>query len=322
MPIRYFSKRYKFGEASNNSEETLYAYAEPKNPRNADEEVPFAEMGAYHVPAQETSNFGHGIGAPHNLTNTELGIIDQTGQSHSYLREKDAYYRALDAGSTIRTKKNIVAEIQKNLREPTSPFSDAEHVKYIERLKGQLKYHREDMRSSGIEYAKGISELKKDTPTELFTHTPAKTTVTSAFAHPSMRHTIPTMGAFFLQKYGELTASDSLSSHSSRFVRKALQKGLPVQTHEDNPDALQTNGMEFDNFKTDTMPDWGKRPANADEPWDTRELPEQEIAGVKTYMKELLFPKKQSPVNTEQFKQQNTQPRLPGMSEGPMGSWY
>lgn len=106
-------------------------------------------------------------------------------------------------------------------------------------------------RRQGLEYAKGISELRKQS-SELFNTTAPSTSVYSAFSHSKMRHTIPIMGALAHQEHGELTASGSLSTHSSKVVKNAMSKGLPIKGTEYNPNADQTNEYDFDD-RSNTM---------------------------------------------------------------------
>lgn len=315
MPIRYFSKKNTWGSRPvGRTEETLYAFGEPKDPKDQYEEVPFAEMTADHTPGSEEPNFG---GDWRDLYESENHIVQQTGLSHSYMRRNN-----YDLYADAKVKFSLLKDRRKLLDNLNTYISDPNNAGNIDSAKNSLIRAKSSIRHTGIEYAKKISKLKKESPTELFTSIPEETTITAAFAHPDLRFTAPTLGAIFLKKHGELTASSDLSAFSSAFVRGAIKRGLPVKTSEFNPDADQTNQSQFNLHKVDYIPRWSKRPESGDEPVIQRELTDEEVTGAKEYMRGLLFPKKQSPVSTEQFGQQNTQPRLPGMSEGPMGSWY
>lgn len=101
-----------------------------------------------------------------------------------------------------------------------------------------------ERRYAGIEYAKGMRDLKKGS-SEMFTTVPGANKVQSAFSHSRMRHTVPVMLAHAHQHLGDLTASGDLSTHSSKMVKRARAKGFPVSTSESNPDADVTNDYDF-----------------------------------------------------------------------------
>lgn len=65
-------------------------------------------------------------------------------------------------------------------------------------------------------------------------------------ADPNMEHTIPNLLALAMHRTGsqQFGASDSLSKHSSKLVKNAIARGLPVVTDNLNPDADVTNDIE------------------------------------------------------------------------------
>ena len=172
---------------------------------------------------------------------------------------------------------------------------------------------REHRRDYGLEYARGIRDLKKGT-SELFSSTPSKSTVTGAFSHTRMRHTIPIMAAMAHQQWGNLTASYDLSEHSSRMVKKAKEMNLPINTSVENPRAEITNDYTFhdlDNIRYDS-------PVPRD--MDTREIPAKKVESAKKYYKEMRgFGKSRSGGQSsggtadQKMGPQFIQMRLPGM---------
>lgn len=98
-------------------------------------------------------------------------------------------------------------------------------------------------RQLGIEYAKGISKLKKGT-SELFTTTPETAYVSSAFSHSSMRQHIPILGAYLHQQHGNIDVSGDLSKHSSGLVEHLQEKGYPIKL-ESGEKPRATNGISF-----------------------------------------------------------------------------
>lgn len=143
------------------------------------------------------------------------------------------------------------------------------------------------------------------TPTELFSHTPARTEVISAFSHSRMRTTLPIMASYFHRKYGDLTASSDLSEHSSRMVEHARDLGLPVKTHEDNPYAEVTNDYGFNDYENLAhLPFTGVRGVS--------EIPAHEIKASKQHYKDIRGITKKPKVH---MGPQFVQPQLPGMED-------
>jgi hypothetical protein len=166
-----------------------------------------------------------------------------------------------------------------------------------------IKQHR----AYGIGYAKAISRLKNNLAseveprTELFKSTPTTTTITHANAHPNLKTTVPIMAAYAHMKYGgPITASDDLSRHSSKMVKNAQEKGLPVQTHSRNTDARVTNNMSFSDSGPVTL---RNRLPYAEE------IPQKTIKAAKEHYKDLAGRRLPSTNMGPQF----TQLQFPGM---------
>jgi hypothetical protein len=81
-----------------------------------------------------------------------------------------------------------------------------------------------------------------------FEHTPAKTQVASMFVDPSMKaHGINLLGiAYDDHNKAPFEADHSLTRFSSRLTNNAIERGLPVTTHPDNPNAVSTSNDEDD----------------------------------------------------------------------------
>lgn len=144
---------------------------------------------------------------------------------------------------------------------------------------------------------------------QLFTHTPAETSIAGAYAHRKLRSAIPIMASYLHKRFGgRIEASEDLSEHSSKLVRHAWDLGLPVRASRENPHAKQTNNMDFDDRHLTTTDLEGY--ANSD--WYT-EIPHSEIVAAKEHYRELRGYKRPQPKN--HLSQQFTQPQLPGMED-------
>lgn len=147
--------------------------------------------------------------------------------------------------------------------------------------------------------------------TELFTHQPATTQVDLAFSDPSMRYTQPIMGAYFAKKYGALQIGGSLSAHSSKLARNALDRGLPVVPNVSNPNAEQNNTHTFTPMsKVIPRVEEGPEKSAIQGQEITREIPQYEMTEAKNYLRESLGRKK--PLS-QQFNAHVEQPKLTGM---------
>lgn len=166
----------------------------------------------------------------------------------------------------------------------------------------RYNYSREDRRDYGLEYARGIRDLRKGT-SELFSSKPEEATVTSAFSHTKMRHTIPIMAAMAHQQWGTLTASEDLSPHSSRLVKKAKELNFPIKTSEENPKADITNSYGFYDSENVQWEHHG--------PYSGfKEITEDQVRSAKQHLRDIRSLAKPKP---KAMGPQFTQMQLPGM---------
>lgn len=168
---------------------------------------------------------------------------------------------------------------------------------------GEVAFDKKYHRMHGIEYAKNIRTLRQGT-SELFTTEPSSLNVYSAFSHTSMRHTVPIMVSHLHQKYNApIVADDNLSMHSSKMVRNAKEKGLPVVGHQLNRKANVTNDISFNDAEnTSPDPEWSLT--------GYEQIPEHEIKAAKHHFRELRSVGRATP---KPLSPQFDQPRLPGM---------
>lgn len=163
------------------------------------------------------------------------------------------------------------------------------------------KGHREFARKEGIDYAKQVRNIR-NTPNELFDTDQPSTSIVYASSHSKMRHTIPLMAAHAHQKFGDLTASEDLSPHSSKMVKHAKKLNLPIGTDTFNENAEVTNSMDFDDTENSI---WNGEMAS-----QYTQIPDAEMASAKKHYKTLRRAGKAQPTNmSPQFEQL----RLPGM---------
>ena len=112
-------------------------------------------------------------------------------------------------------------------------------------------------RNEGIHYAKAIKNLRnyqESQPTELFTTTPKSVEIQTAHFDPSLNSSFLTVAAMIHQEHGvPITAASSLSKWSSAVSKNAQEKGLPVVSHLDNADMLQTNDINSKGRKPQRM---------------------------------------------------------------------
>lgn len=80
-------------------------------------------------------------------------------------------------------------------------------------------------------------------PDKLFEYKPSSMEIDSLYSDPSMRASAMNLIAVAKRDLGAevIRAPQSLSSHSSRLVKKAQKAGFSIETHPSNPDADVTN---------------------------------------------------------------------------------
>jgi hypothetical protein len=247
---------------------------------NEDGTYASAEMEISHHPAKETLNFDLSRGGPTSALNGALGeqkVNEETG------------YHANELDGHLYHAHNLA----------TFAAGDIEEARNRNISKNNASWSKR-RRLSGIEYAKNIKEIKRGT-SQLFTPTPATTKVDAAFSHTSMRTTVPIIGAYFHQKYGDLTASDDLSEHSSRMARHAERMGLPIKRNKDNPDLEVTNNFDFRDVRESRT--------EMNESWDR--IPDATMHSAKEHYKEIRGLKKTPKPLSSQFNQL----QFPGMED-------
>lgn len=175
---------------------------------------------------------------------------------------------------------------------------------------------RASMRESGIRYAQEIRNLKKIN-NELFTPYNSGVRITEVGANPSMRHTIPIMGSFFHQQFGELTADHSLSRHSSRLLSSMKKRGIrAVKDNPSNVSSRATNNIDFidSSVNIEQIPQERnyvnkEYKSFAHEPYMEREVHPAEIAAAEQNLRTILG----RPPLKKQLSSQFEQLQFPGM---------
>ena len=169
-------------------------------------------------------------------------------------------------------------------------------------------------RYDGIHYAKNIKNLKNDPefqPTELFTTTPKSVEIKTAHFDPSLNSSFLTVAAMIHKEHGiPITASDNLSKWSSAISKNAKERGLPVVSHEYNPDMDQTNEMQQEGRVPKRMySDYVEN--NMKNYLGFTEIPTHEVKDARQHLRTLLGhpPKDTSQHLSPQFSQN----QLPGM---------
>ena len=208
-----------------------------------DGEYPTARMAAWVYPAQESPNFDFTKKELPHLNEHQLAVSKETGLDPKTL------------SGDLHIK-----------------FKDAVQEKgFIEDYYG---------RYAAIRYAKAISGLRKGS-TELFTTTPPSVHIDEAFSHSKMRHTIPTMGAYLNQKFGNIEVSSDLSAHSAPLVRNLQKKGYNVKVANDEEPEM-SNDVDFDDESNTVTSDSRYEMLNS----PTR-LSKQEVASAKEHFRSI-----------------------------------
>lgn len=271
---KYYSDKTPYGGRL--TYEELHAISDRPDARGM---YPRATMTVRHQRAREHPNFKQ------LEDNTDL----TRSRAHQQVYDETGYDRGEVTGET-GDNYHVAVTAARHLNEyrdnPTNDMSKA---------------YRRDI---GITYAQSIRDIKRGT-SQFFTPEPATTEIRGAFAHTSMKAAIPVMGAYFHQKYGELTASDDLSPHSVGMTEHAEKLGLPVKRHEDNPDLDITNSYDFDNRSMVSS-------ATPFSTSSTKQIPDETMRSAKQHYKALRGIGKSTP---KPLGQQFSQPQLPGMED-------
>ncbi len=271
---RYYSDKTPYGGRL--TYEEVHAISDRPNARGM---YPRATMTVRHQRAREHENFSQLKDSSQvPRTQEQQQIYDATGFDRGELKgeHRDTYDYALGQAKYLNESRN-------------NPQGGAS-------LSTRRFY--------GMQFARNVRDIRKGT-SQLFTPEPATTEIRSAFAHTSMKAAIPVMGAYFHQKYGELTASDDLSPHSVGMTEHAEKLGLPVKRHEDNQDLDITNSYDFDNSSMVSS-------ATPFSTSSTKRIPDETMRSAKQHYKALRGIGKSTP---KPLSNQFTQLQLPGMED-------
>jgi hypothetical protein len=175
---------------------------------------------------------------------------------------------------------------------------------------------RAEMRDFGISYAKQIRNLRRVND-QLFTPSEDMGVhVEEANASPEMRHVIPVMGSFFNQKFGKLTAGQSLSRHSSKLMSNVKERGIGVVKDSPyNVTSRKNNAIDFrdSSVGAEQIPkerNYVEREhvGMMEGAYTEREVHPAEIKAAKQNLRTLLGRPASKPLSN-----QFDQPKLPGM---------
>lgn len=275
---------------------------------------PYAEMELFHQPAQEhvmrsanpptgvasyrTSNDPWEKNSPRlELPSATAVVAKDTGLDEEFV--KKAYNTNTVTDDRLIDRLHTATTIASHLNIHQARMSqNPDYFKH--------KINRDTHRDLGISYAKQIRQINKRTPMELFHHEPASTEVTHAYSDPTMRATVPILGAYShmtLNPTGDLIASNDLSEHSSAMVHHARDLNLPVRTNPSNRHADVTNDIDFATRRTHPVSVEAK---------GFKEIPKSDIKAAKQHYRNLRG--KNSDKMSPQFDEVATpHPQLPGM---------
>lgn len=168
------------------------------------------------------------------------------------------------------------------------------------------RFHTPEDRAELDEAKKDFEATPEGSPDTLFATYPESHVINAAFSDPSMRHHIPILGAMAHMDINadggnrKLTASNDLSALSSALTRNAIKKGLPVETHELNPDAEVSNTFAF-------LPQETTSPELAGD-----QMPQEYVGKARAHLRTILRPTTPStPVSIRPSR--GKPPTLPGM---------
>jgi hypothetical protein len=148
-------------------------------------------------------------------------------------------------------------------------------------------------------------------PETLFTETPSSMEITNMVSDPSMSHTAMTMVSLAKRdlRTDKIIASDDLSKHSSKLTKNAIAMGLPVETHENNSNARQTN--------TIAKGPRAIRVGSQDNPWgfdqDETVISEEDVKGARQDLRTMIRGDRKMRNTTPVTKKGLSDQFLPGM---------
>lgn len=164
--------------------------------------------------------------------------------------------------------------------------------------------YRDFRRRAGINYATAIRDIRKGSE-QMFNTTPANAYIMEAYTHSQMRHSVPVMGAYLNQKFGEITVSSNLSPHSSKVVGNLQKKGYPVKHEGGEEEPEVENSIDFDDNAFIASPESRDEMLNS-----PMRLSKQEVASAKEHFRSLRRGDRPEP---KSFGPQFEQLKFPGM---------
>lgn len=211
MGIEYFQEKWQSPSRSGPSDTAFHYRA--FGPADEEGNVPYAEVGGYHRKTQYAPTF--------DSSDSSRGGRSRAFLSHKYdTLMKKSWDNPLDE----EEKSAIDAARHFLVRNPDHGPEEAAKAQH------QLDNN---------------PHLAAD---KLFEETsPARIHISGMFADPSMKSSALTLVGMAYEQHNRdpLEASADLSHYSSRLVQKAMDKGLPVQGHNDNVSAKQTNDIQL-----------------------------------------------------------------------------
>lgn len=285
---RYFRQHVPADVISPEAFTKYTAVSEKPQVNGVSTDYPKAEIQVSHTPEQYSAIWANKTGIPAvDHVNSNLG-----GFSNAYLVH------------LVTNRHHGAAD---NLLSARSRYED------------EYYYHNRDEDHWTVKGAKerldqaleAFNATPEASPETLFATSPEQHVIDKAYADPSMKHTIPMLGAMAhmdINKDGgshKLIASHSLSSYSSPLTQNAVKRGLPIQTHEHNPEALVRNQEVFRNMAAS--------PNEMDTRYkQSKALSETQVGEIRSHLKGMLRgePIRNVTVNAPKFRQ----PTLPGMN--------
>ena len=187
-----------------------------------------------------------------------------------------------------------------------SPVASAvvERPRFESNVVGQVEQKGSRFRQKYQE--QGEQESEEGDQFKLFEYRPP--VVTGLYSDPSMRTAVPTILGHIANKYPDIVADSNLSQHSSRIVKKGIEKGV-VTGGEDNP----TGEAGFENNREENrITTVGRGTAI---PNNSTLLSAVDLSDARSKVRDVLRPKKLS----AQFDAVNgpplNHPQLPGMGD-------
>lgn len=200
-----------------------------------------------------------------------------------------------------------------NRTEAHQDAMDAFHVLRGHTIKAGRNSDHPDPKAWAVEQTRSNPLIAPDKL--FFEHTPAKTHIGSLFADPSMKIAgMNLLGiAYDEHNSAPFEADNSLTRFSSRLTQNAINRGLPVTTDKDNPNAVSTANDDDDptHSRQYMGTDYANRIRNNEHPFIySTPVPDLGVIRGKTAVREMLGKKRNTkPVTSKGLSDQF----LPGM---------